>query len=125
MDVPFSEEDIQYAILNAPKENVPGPDRFIGLFFSSCWSIVKDDIVGAIQQFYHMNQLGLLFLNQDFVVLVPKKSNPTTITDYMPISLSHSFAKIVSKLLANRLGPELDQLISINQTAFYQEEMHT
>jgi hypothetical protein len=72
-----------------------------------------------------MNQLGLLFLNQDFVVLVPKKSNPTTITDYMPISLSHSFAKIVSKLLANRLGPELDQLISINQTAFYQEEMHT
>jgi hypothetical protein len=40
---------------------------------------------------------------------------------YRPISLIHSFAKIVSKILANRLGPELKHLISHNQTTFIQD----
>jgi hypothetical protein len=34
------------------------------------------------------------------------------------ISLSHSFAKIITKLLTNRHAPKLEQLISVNQTAF-------
>lgn len=72
----------------------------------------------AVQQFYNMNQQGLNLLNQSFVVLIPKKDCPKTVSDYRPISLTHSFAKLMSKLLANRLGPELDQLITINQTAF-------
>jgi hypothetical protein len=52
------------------------------------------------------------------VVLIPKKNDPLKISDYRPISLIHSFAKIVSKLLTNRLAPELNHMISINQTAF-------
>jgi hypothetical protein len=52
------------------------------------------------------------------VVLIPKKNDPLKISDYRPISLIHSFAKIVSKLLANRLAPELNHMISINQTTF-------
>jgi hypothetical protein len=60
----------------------------------------------------------LQYLKQTFVVLIPKKDNPMKISEYMPISLTHSFVKIISKLLANRLGPELDHLISVNQTAF-------
>jgi retron-type reverse transcriptase len=108
-------------ILGSPKEKAHGHDRYIGLFFSTCWEIVKGDIISAIQRFYNMNQQGLSFLNQAFVVLIPKKNNPTRITDYRPISLTHSFAKVISKLLANRLGPELDHLISINQTAFIKD----
>jgi hypothetical protein len=52
------------------------------------------------------------------VVLIPKKDNPIKISDYRPISLSHSFAKIVTKLMANRVAPELEHLVSVNQTAF-------
>jgi hypothetical protein len=52
------------------------------------------------------------------VVLISKKENPIKVSDYRPISLSHSFAKIITKLLANRLAPELEHLISVNQTAF-------
>jgi hypothetical protein len=52
------------------------------------------------------------------VVLIPKKSNPQRAADFRPISLTHNFAKIISKILANRLGPELNHLVSINQTTF-------
>lgn len=36
--------------------------------------------------------------------------------DYRPISLLHSIAKILSKLLALRLRPHMQSLISINQS---------
>lgn len=38
--------------------------------------------------------------------------------DYRPITLVHSFAKLVSKLLANRLAPRLQELVGKNQSAF-------
>jgi hypothetical protein len=47
-----------------------------------------------------------------------KKDNPRLISDYRPISISHNFSKLVSKLLANRLSSELDGLVLVNQTAF-------
>jgi hypothetical protein len=55
--------------------------------------------MAALQQLYSMNQQDLYFLNQILVVLVPER-----ILDFRPISLIHSFAKLVSKLLANRLA---------------------
>jgi hypothetical protein len=51
-------------------------------------------------------------------VLVPKKQNPSRVADYRPISLTHCFAKILSKLLANRLAKGLDDLTAVNQTTF-------
>jgi hypothetical protein len=38
--------------------------------------------------------------------------------DFRPISLIHSVAKLVTKLLANRLGPRLHELVESNQSAF-------
>jgi hypothetical protein len=116
----FTEEEIKSVVMEAPKEKAPGPDGYIGLFFSSCWEIIKEDTMKAVHQFYDMNQQGFHFLNQALVV-IPEKDDPQKITDYMPISLLHSFAKLISKVLANRLGPELHHLISINQTAFIQK----
>jgi hypothetical protein len=65
-----------------------------------------------------MNHQDLHLLNQANVVLIPKKNDPLKVSDYRLISLVHSFAKNLSKLLTNRLAPELNHLISINQTAF-------
>jgi hypothetical protein len=40
------------------------------------------------------------------------------VKDYRQISLVHSFAKLVTKILANRLAPHLPDLVSNNQTTF-------
>jgi hypothetical protein len=61
---------------------------------------------------------NLHLLNSALVTLLPKKSDAAEIKDFRPISLIHSFAKIVTKLLANRLAPMLPELISPNQSAF-------
>jgi hypothetical protein len=33
----------------AQKKKAPWPTGYIGLFFSSCWEIIKDDIIKALE----------------------------------------------------------------------------
>lgn len=47
-----------------------------------------------------------------------KKDEAVVIGDYRPISLSHSFTKLISKLMSVRLADELNQLVSRAQSAF-------
>jgi hypothetical protein len=86
-------------IKEAPKEKGPGPDGFIGVFFSLCWGIIKQELMLTVNQFFSMNQQGLHLLNQAFIILIPKKPNPQRVSDFRPISLTHSFAKIVTKIM--------------------------
>jgi hypothetical protein len=72
----------------------------------------------VVDQFSSINQQGLQLLNQAYIVLVPKKPYPLTAANFRPISLTHSFTKIITKVLANKLGPELEHIISRNQTTF-------
>jgi hypothetical protein len=57
-------------------------------------------------------------LNSAFITLIPKKDNADQVKDFRPISLVHSFAKIITKILASRLASRLNDLVSPNQNAF-------
>jgi len=48
---------------------------------------------------------NLELLNSAYITLIPKKADAREAKDYRPISLVHSFAKLVTKILANRLAP--------------------
>lgn len=56
-----------------PKEKAPGPNGYIGTFLCKCWNIIKQDWMEAMQQFFNMNQQGLHYLKQTYVVLISKK----------------------------------------------------
>jgi hypothetical protein len=60
---------------------------------------------------------GATLFKSGFCGVNSQKKNPQKIIDYRPISLTHSFAKLITKILSNRLGPQLDDLISMNQSA--------
>jgi mannosylglycoprotein endo-beta-mannosidase len=60
----------------------------------------------------------LELINQANIVLLPKKNDATHLSDFRPISLINSLAKIITKLLADRLAPRLDKLVSGAQNAF-------
>jgi hypothetical protein len=52
-------------------------------------------------------------------MLIPKKVDAKLAKDFRPISLVHSFAKLViTKILANRLAPHLNSMVATNQSAF-------
>ena len=57
-------------------------------------------------------------LNSTYIILIPKKTEADQVKDFRPVSLVHSFAKLVTKMLANRLTSRLNQMVSPNQSAF-------
>jgi hypothetical protein len=50
--------------------------------------------------------------------LLPKKEVVEHPKDFRPISLVHSFVKLVTKILANRLAGKLNEMVSPNQSVF-------
>jgi hypothetical protein len=101
-----------------PAEKAPGPDGFISLFYKECWTIIKEDLTQAIQSFYNHRTAKLNLLNEANIVLIPKTQMAASVTEYRPISLISSVAKIITKLLANRLAPHMNDLVSHAQNAF-------
>lgn len=70
--------------------------------------------MAAIGRLMQGDDNKLYLLNSASVILLPKSIEAMAVKDYRPISLIHSFAKIVTKLLASRLAPKLYQLVSEN-----------
>jgi hypothetical protein len=52
-------------------------------------------------------------INEAPVVLISKTSDAAAVTDFRPISLINSLAKIITKVLADRLAPRLSELVSV------------
>jgi hypothetical protein len=57
-------------------------------------------------------------LNTTFITMIPKKDGAEQVKDFRPISLVHSFAKLITKMLANRLAKRLNELVSPIQSTF-------
>lgn len=72
----------------------------------------------AINSFSNSPRQSFRCLNNAYIILLPKIQSPREAKDYRPITLVHSFAKLLSKLLANRLAPHLPALVGNNQSAF-------
>ncbi|XP_028110331.1 uncharacterized protein LOC114308845 [Camellia sinensis] len=78
---------------------------------------MKGDVINFVKEF-HKNGKLVKGINSYFITLIPKKDNPTGLSDYRPISLVGSIYKIIAKLLANRLKTVMPHIISESQFAF-------
>jgi hypothetical protein len=118
LDLPFTEEEVWCTIKQMPSVKAPGPDGFTGCFYKTCWAIIKKDIMAAISAIWSRKLANFGVLNSAYITLLPKMEGAEQPKDFRPISLVHSFAKLVTKLLANRLAPKLQQMVSPVQSAF-------
>ncbi|XP_073363689.1 uncharacterized protein [Aegilops tauschii subsp. strangulata] len=98
LDRPIDLDELQAAINNMDTEKAPGPDGFIGLFFRKCWHIIKMDLLNALNKLSTLDGKTWSLLNSAFIVLIPKKEAALPPSDFRPISLTHSVAKILGKL---------------------------
>ncbi|GJW80608.1 protein LAZ1 [Tanacetum coccineum] len=85
--------EIQDAIFSMGDKKFLGPDGYSAAFF-------KDE------------------LNHTIIVLIPKVATPLKVNDYRPISCCNVLFKYISKILSNRMKNCLNDLVSLNQSAF-------
>jgi hypothetical protein len=75
-------------------------------------------VLNAISAIWCRNFINLDKVNSAYITMVPKFDGADQVKDFRPISLVHSFTKLVTKILANRLASKLNEMVSPNQSAF-------
>nr|XP_027124765.1 uncharacterized protein LOC113741433 [Coffea arabica] len=112
-----TEEEIRSVVFQMDGESSSGPDGFKGSFFTTCWEIVKGDIVRAVCDFFAGAELPWGYTST-WLALIPKVPGAASFSDFRPISLCNFVNKIISKLLASRLESVLPKIISPQQSGF-------
>ena len=64
-------------------------------------------------------------INHTSITLIPKVKNQERVSEFIPISLCNVIYKVVSKVIANRLKPFLNSIISETQSAFIADKLIT
>ena len=82
------------------------------------------DITQAVLSCMNYGSL-LKSINNTFITLILKVKNPERVSEFRPISLCDVIYKIISKVLANRLKPILNDIISESQSAFIADRLIT
>ena len=121
LDCLFTEQEVWQVIKEMPADRAPGPDGFIGIFYQKAWSVIKHDVMAALLKLVVGDGRGFDKLNRAYVTLIPKQPDAVDVGEFRPISLVHSFSKLFSKLLANRLRMKMAELVSMNQSAFIKQ----
>jgi hypothetical protein len=118
LEAHFEEDEIWAAIKAMLSNKSLGPDGFSWDFYQCCWPVVKSNVLDAIQAVFLGRDQGFGGLNSALITLLAKVDCAVEVKDFRPISLVHSFGKLIAKLLATRLAPRMFELVHANQSAF-------
>ena len=117
LDFCFSEEEVRKVIFRILIDRAPGPDGFNGLFFQSAY-------VCLFMYSGRWTTVVSISLTKHILYYSKRRGGGANdISDYRPISLIHSFAKLFIKALATRLAPLMHLLVKPNQSAFIRGHM--
>lgn len=121
---PYTSKEVGVAITEMTPLKAPGPNGMPPLLYQTYWTDVGMDITQAVLSSLNLGSI-LRSLNHTFIALISKIQNPERVMEFRPISLCNVIYKIISKVIANRLKPWLNSIISETQSAFIADRLIT
>lgn len=117
LNAPFTVEELGLAAKSMKKQKCPGPDGIPVEFFQKMWPVVGPQFALVLNQGLDKETFPP-DLTLGHIVLLPKKSDQTPLTNKRPITLLNAAYKIGAKALQQRLTPLLQRIITPQQFAF-------
>lgn len=122
--MPIVEEEVKNDVFAMHLDKSPGIDGLNPGFYQAYWEIVGGDVTEFCIRFFETGELPD-DVNRTLVCLIPKVKHPKKVVDLRPISLCNVLMRILSKVMANRIKPTLNALVSEKQSAFIEGRLLT
>jgi len=112
-----SSEEVKHAVFDLNGDAAPGPDGYPSYFYQHFWHIIGHDVMNSTQYFFQHNYI-MPNLNSNLLILIPKVHGADKLDNFRPIALANFQFKLITKILADRLGVIASKIISIHQRGF-------
>ena len=103
--------EILTALFHINNLKAPRSDGLQACFCQKYWKIVGKFVYNMVRAFFYNGHL-LKEINRTLITLIPKVDNLKASNHYRPISLCNVCYKIIAKILANRVKPLLNKIVS-------------
>lgn len=114
----LSKDEVFRTLKSMPRDKSPDPDGLNTKFYLFYWNQIGDHLFNVVSYFFNFGSLPISW-GKTYVALIPKKPNPTSVTDFRSISLCNVCYKLISKILANRLKWLFITLLGLSRMSLF------